>query len=539
MDRQEFYYRQLVNDDDLNGAFDKAEAAERAIITDLGLVGISSGYTLSPAAIPNLTVKVGAGTTYDASGQRVRLANEVSLDCSLDENGVLTAVQTPGNSRVLSIFVAFRRLQQDPRVDGDSNVVYYQQPESYQLYVVAGAEAASSPTPPPLNSSRILLGDVTLIYGQTAINTGDISSARRQWTFKTTSGTQVAVGTVMEAVQLLADAIGALVGLSDDTGPDDGATRVGNDAITGATYGVAQGTVKTALVALFAAVNAEAVARAGVQTNLTNFIAALAAPTGGASVGGAAQSGSPSSISAGTIQAQIIALLGLVNARARLASNETVSGNWDFSGVLKILGNLLTDATPASGLKLLGEFPVFNGSPHKLRMYLTDALHPFGSSAFGGTLTLTHNAYWDGSTWMPDVPGINAVAYCLDGAQIECRVIAPLTGAGDVNFGVISYRVTGDGVRKSTYYSTAAGPHTTTVFSGRVSIKAGTSDVVINNSRFTATSVPHFNILPGAVEDATLTRIWGSMVSGSLIIYGNANATADVPISFTVEVPNF
>lgn len=532
-DRQEFFYRQLVDETDLNGAFDKMEAAERAIITDLGLVGISSGYTLSPAAIPNLTVKVGAGTTYDASGQRVRLANEVSLDCSLDENGVLTAVQTPGNSRVLSIFVAFRRLQQDPQVDGNSATVYYQQPESYQLYVVAGVEAASSPTPPPLNSSRILLGDVTLIYGQTAINTGDISSARRQWTFKTTSGTQVAVGTVMEAVQLLADAIGALVGLSDDTGPDDGATRVGNDAISGATYSVTRGTVKTALVALFAAVNAEAVARAGVQTNLTNFISALAAAAGGASVGGAAQSGTPSSLSAGSIQAQIIALLGLVNARARLASTETVSGNWNFTGDLTLEGKITTHALVSGAVQLLMIFPVWNGSAYRLRLYTTDV----DFAGIGPSLLLTWNASWDGTKWMPDVAGQAAYGLITDGSNITIRINSPLGAGGDTSLGPEFVKLNSSGVRRGTYVSTAAGPHTTGYFSGQVRIKAGTSSVVINNALFTSTCTPHFNMLPGVLKDATLTDIWGDIQSGTLTIYGNANATADVRVSFSVEVP--
>lgn len=276
MDRKVFYYKQLVDEFDLNGALDAVEAADRNLIQDLGLVGISNGLTLSPATIPNLTLKVGSGTTYDANGQRIRLANEATLSCSQDENGVNTAVQTVGHSRILSIFIGFKRLQQTAKLDGHSVTVYKDQPESYSLYVVAGTDA-TSPTPPPLDSSRILLGDVTLAYGQTAINTGDISLARRQWTFKTTSGTQVAVGTVREAVQLLADAIGALVGLSDDTGPDDGATRVGMDAITGGTYyNVSQGTVRTGLVSLHGSLNTEAGARVtavnGVQSNLATHI---------------------------------------------------------------------------------------------------------------------------------------------------------------------------------------------------------------------------------------------------------------------------
>ena len=279
-DRNQFYYDQLVTSGDLNGSNDKLEKADQNIVADLGLVGITSGLTLSPASIPNLTLRVGPGVAYDSQGRRIRVPNEVELNLAQDENGVNTVVATPGNSRVLSIFLAFRRDLSDEKVDGNSATVYYQQNESYSLGVVAGAEAPS-PAPPPLGP-RLLLGDVNLAYGQAAVDVAHISVVRRQFTIRTTSGTQIRVGTLGEAIQLLADGIGALVAISDNTGPDDGATRVGMDAVTtsGGTVALAQGTVRTGLQALAQALDTT---NGTVATKATSSV--LAATGGSALVG--------------------------------------------------------------------------------------------------------------------------------------------------------------------------------------------------------------------------------------------------------------
>jgi hypothetical protein len=207
--RRDFYFRQKVTEAELDAAFNEMEVADRALASDLGLVGVAYGLTVSELGVPNLTVTVsGPGAAYDQTGQRIAIPSTQTVNCAVDEGGLNTAVVAPGNSRILSIFAEFDRTLTDPRVDGNSATVYFNRAESFQLNVVAGAEAAV-PTAPALRADQILLADITLAFGAASITNANISTTRRQWMFKTTTGTAVAVGTAEEAIQVLADAISA------------------------------------------------------------------------------------------------------------------------------------------------------------------------------------------------------------------------------------------------------------------------------------------------------------------------------------------
>jgi hypothetical protein len=206
--RRDFYFRQKVTEAELDGAFAELENADRAITSDLGFIGVAVGLAVAQQVSPNLTVLIsGPGVAYDQTGQRVAIPSSQTLNCAVDEDAVNTAVVTPGNSRILSIFIEFDRTLSDPRVDGNSATVYYNRAESYRLNVAAGAEAVS-PTAPVLRSDQVLLADITIAYGATQIVNGNISVARREWAIKTTSGVAVGVGTVEEAIQALASAVG-------------------------------------------------------------------------------------------------------------------------------------------------------------------------------------------------------------------------------------------------------------------------------------------------------------------------------------------
>lgn len=206
--RRDFYFRQKVTEAELDSAFAEMESADRAITSDLGLIGVAVGLAVSQQVSPNLTVLVsGPGVVYDQVGQRVAIPSSQTVNCAVDEDALNTAVVTPGNSRILSLFIEFDRTLSDPRVDGNSATVYFVRAESFQFNVAAGAEGVS-PTAPVLRADQILLADITLDHGQTQILNADISTTRREWMFKTTSGTAVAVGTVEEAIQVLATAIG-------------------------------------------------------------------------------------------------------------------------------------------------------------------------------------------------------------------------------------------------------------------------------------------------------------------------------------------
>ena len=208
MQRYDFFFKQKVTESELDSAFGSAETAINNVILDNGIIGITSGGAVSQnAGTANLTVDVsGPATIYDQTAQRISWSATQDVDCSIDENSNPTAVVTPGNHRILSIFAKFKRVLSDPRLDGSGDTVYFNSAESFELHVAAGAEA-SSPTPPVLRANEILLADIELDYGQTQILNADISTTRRQWAIKTTSGISVAVGQIEEAVQALADGV--------------------------------------------------------------------------------------------------------------------------------------------------------------------------------------------------------------------------------------------------------------------------------------------------------------------------------------------
>jgi len=197
MDRLDYYFRQKVTEAELDLGFDNAEVADRAMISDNGLIGIMSGLGVSQASpTPNVSVDVGTGVGYDQAGQRLFSNAVENVDVSVDSSSVSTDVATPGNSKIVSVFAEFVRNLSDPRIDGNSQTVFFQRDEDLTFFVKQGAESAGSPTPPGLESGRILLADITRTYGQTQILTGDIDlTSRREDAFVITGS---AAGTLRE-----------------------------------------------------------------------------------------------------------------------------------------------------------------------------------------------------------------------------------------------------------------------------------------------------------------------------------------------------
>jgi hypothetical protein len=210
MDRFNFFFRQKVTEGELDAAFTAVEDALKDWALDNGVVGITSGAAVSEnAGTPNLTVDVGGpASIYNQNGNRVTWTGTQDVNCAVDENSNPTAVAAPGNEKWLTIFADYVQVQSDPRLDGDGNTVFYELTDSFALRVVQGAEAViPTATRPALRASQILLADVRLVFGTTQVFNADISTLRREWAIKTTSGTAVACGTVEAAVQALATAI--------------------------------------------------------------------------------------------------------------------------------------------------------------------------------------------------------------------------------------------------------------------------------------------------------------------------------------------
>ena len=181
-DRRDFYFHQRVTEGELDAAFDGVEQATWDLAKDIGVTGIISGAVPTQSDPPDLTIQLtGPAKGHDGYGRRLYIGTETEVDCSVDENGVSTAVAAPGNERYLSVFMEFDRLLSDERVDGASQQVYFIRNETTNVIVRQGAEAAAgAAVTPDLDDDLILICDVLLAHGDTQILDAAIETDRRQ-----------------------------------------------------------------------------------------------------------------------------------------------------------------------------------------------------------------------------------------------------------------------------------------------------------------------------------------------------------------------
>ena len=208
MNRKDFYYRQPVTADELDGAFDDVDNGIRDVVQGLGLVGIVAGGGVAESSPQGMSVVVeGPTVAFDSDGQHIYVATDQEVDLSVDEDGASTTIGTPSNERWLSIFLAFDRSLSDTRIDGNGTPVFFVRGESYQIHVVQGAEAGSGlATRPSLRADEVLLADVLITQGDGTVANADINTDRRQRAF-VTSGGSVNSRTLPEALQALETAI--------------------------------------------------------------------------------------------------------------------------------------------------------------------------------------------------------------------------------------------------------------------------------------------------------------------------------------------
>lgn len=214
MDRLDYYFRQKVTEAELDQGFENCELADRAMMTDQGLVGRTTGLAPTQAApTPGISIDVGSGVAYDQAGQRIFVPQTENVDVTVDNSAVSTDVATPGNSKIVSVFVEFERDLTDPRIDGNSNTVFFDRAESFTFFVKQGAESAGTPSPPALESGRILIADITRTYGQTQILNANIDTSRREDLIKVAAKTatpQISEGTIEEAIDAVVELIDSL-----------------------------------------------------------------------------------------------------------------------------------------------------------------------------------------------------------------------------------------------------------------------------------------------------------------------------------------
>lgn len=237
--RRDYFYRQLVTESELDDGMEGLEEADRAIISDAGLLGIFSlGVVAQHAGTPNLSVDVsGPCAAYDQQGQRVLVPSTQTKDLTLDTLGASTAVAGGGNEKWVSVTIQFDRALSDPRVDGNSNTVYFVRAETFKWSIVQGTEAAVGvATRPALPTNGLLLADVHLIQGQTQILNADISTTRRMAAFASTgSPRSINQGQVKDAIADLLSYYNTLVGGIGDHLPASAVDYAGGGSWAGGT----------------------------------------------------------------------------------------------------------------------------------------------------------------------------------------------------------------------------------------------------------------------------------------------------------------
>lgn len=388
--RLDYYFKQRVTEAELDLGFSYLEQADRYILADLGIEGILRNMVVvQHDPTPDLTVDVGDGSdasvAIDAYGQRVAFGAAVqNVNLALDSNAVSTAVASPGNSKIISLFIQFDRVLTDPRVDGNSLTVYFERAESFSFVVVQGAEAVS-PTPPALIAGSILLADVTRIYGQTSFVTGDIDTSRTQLPFKTTSST-VAAKSLSEAFQQIEDAIAGVVGGSfNASAVNYGGGGTWNDGDTNPA--------------------------ASVEATLDAIFADLASSAGSDKIGAAAYTPSPAAfvdLSVGSIQDQLRTLADGLSGSV-LAANITyagppggfydgsVTGSASVEATLDAIISRLGDTQYGGGMIAVAE--VAGANPQILDGSVQDAFQSVQTAA--GWLAL--NQTWVGANIFDDL----------------------------------------------------------------------------------------------------------------------------------------
>lgn len=393
VDRSRFSFKEVVtadvaspgtNNDKMNLAFDRVEASANERQSDLHPPGILSGLSVTEAASPNMTVRVTAGVAQDQTGQRIEVASTQSVDILTDYQGSAIALPSGGQEKYASVFLKFKRLNQNARQDANSVSYYQDELEYFEIRVRAGSAAtAGSATPPALQGAEILLADVLLTPGMTQVTVGDIELLdRRQDAWKltptTTSPKSIRTGNAKAAVTLLLGWFNDLLsssltvdtlGVTHTNGsetfadsiapPTSGALRTWLRALV-TDLGRTSGTVGAARIgnsSLGTWADSSAAGNAGgIGGQLFGVVAALTSTSttrGAGKLTAPAVSGSPTSLTAGTIADQLSALLTAINLRALAAFSPT--GGISATTVHTAIAELDTEKAALAGATFTGE----------------------------------------------------------------------------------------------------------------------------------------------------------------------------------------
>lgn len=352
--RQDFYFREIVSESELDAGFADLEQADldQALDWDMSAAALSSLYGgilrgLVPSAPGGVTSRFTIGTAYDDAGRRIRTTGTLDVDLSqtgdtaIGAGGTPTgggaALPAPGFQRYASVFLVFDRLLSDPRVDGTGATVYFDRAESFHFSVKVGTSVADPGPPvakPPLEAGKLLLVD--FIISDTAILSTD-TSRRQVWLRRADTAvptTRVGTGFPIR---------GLVLGTESDASPPHGIRlaieqllgyyndHVRNDASAADKHTA----VNLTAIPTDTWAGAEALTYATVQAGLDEIVADLADAVGtdGATrVGAVAVVGAPTSLLAGSIRSQLNELLVGLNAHLNDADDAHAASAIGYAG---------------------------------------------------------------------------------------------------------------------------------------------------------------------------------------------------------------
>lgn len=404
-DLNDFYFQQVVQENELDSALTQLEAADLDFAIDTGLAavaldadtgGIVSGLVVSD--VGGLSIEVTQGAAYDDSGRRAAVGSTKSInltstgDTSVGQGGTpsggVSTSPGAGNQRFVSVFLVFERDLQDSRVDGTGTPVFFKRLESFKFTVSQGAAAVSPTDRAPLVTGAILLADVKIN------NAGDIVEVditrRQNWLRRVTGAaptTRVGTGFATRGLDIGGtprDAIIQLLGYYNDHVDGTADVHPGtNLSFTPAasTWADATGLVATTVEAAINEIltdlgSTSGADKVGVSASGQNWadgsqinsspkqvqvfledivqdLADTATTTAGTNrIGGEAQTNGVMSVPAGTLRAQIQTILGGINARGLLSGGNTwTTGNQTFEGDVIIGPNATTGDLVANAVK--------------------------------------------------------------------------------------------------------------------------------------------------------------------------------------------
>ncbi len=192
MDRKDFYYGQKVQQGELDSAFDQVDDRFRRSYKDYGNRGVapnSGGFgelDIYPDSPNSLFVNVEPGFAYTTNGDRIEKNTTTLVTVGIDKIGASTIPVLSNKKKFVSIFIVPKYEESDPRLDKNNNPVNFHKEVSYQIEVEGGAELdIGDPlditnNAAPLRNDAILLLDILVLTGHTAITAGDFFGDRRQ-----------------------------------------------------------------------------------------------------------------------------------------------------------------------------------------------------------------------------------------------------------------------------------------------------------------------------------------------------------------------